>query len=54
MPKYHVTLESGRDFIMNSIYSAYNADDAHVVAEEAMEAAALMDDYLSDLRYIDG
>ena len=54
MPKYHVTLESGRDFIMNSIYSAFNADDAHTVAYEAMEEAALMDDYLSDLRYIDG
>ena len=54
MPKYHVTLESGRDFIMNSIYSAFNADDAHVVAEEAMEEAALMDDYLDDVRFIDG
>ena len=54
MPKYHVTLESGRDFIMNSAYSAFNADDAHSVAEEAMEEAALYDDYLFDLRYIDG
>ena len=53
-PKYHVTLESGREFVMNSIYSAFNADDAHSVAEEALEEAALMDDYLSDLRYIDG
>jgi hypothetical protein len=39
---------------MNSTYSSFNADDAHIVAEEAMEEAALMDDYLSDLRYIDG
>jgi hypothetical protein len=54
MPKYHVTLESGRDFIMNSTYSAFNADDAEAVAYEAMEEAALHDDYLSDLRYIDG
>jgi hypothetical protein len=54
MPKYYVTLESGRYFIMNSTYSAYNADDAHIVAEEAMEEAALMDDYLDDVRYIDG
>ncbi len=54
MPKYHVILESGRDFIMNSMYSAFNADDAETVAYEAMEEAALMDDYLQDLRYIDG
>jgi hypothetical protein len=54
MPRYHVTLESGRDFIMNSMYTAYNADDAETVAYEAMDEAALMDDYLHDLRYIDG
>ena len=54
MPRYHVILESGRDFIMNSVYSAFNADDAHSVADEAMDEAALMDDYLKDLRYIDG
>ena len=39
MPRYHVTLESGRDFIMNSIYSAFNADDALAGAVDQMQAA---------------
>ena len=54
MARYHVILESGRDFIMNSTYNAHNSDNAESVAYEAMEQAALMDDYLKDLRYIDG
>ena len=54
MPKYHVTLESGRDFIMNSTYDSRNSDNAEDVAWQAEEEAALMDDYLKDLRYIDG
>ena len=54
MPRYHVILPRGRDFIMNSTYCAFNADDAETVAYEAMEEAALMDDYLDDVRFIDG
>ena len=54
MPRYLVMLESGRDFIMNSTYNAHNSDNAEEVAWQAQEEAALMDDYLSDLRYIDG
>ena len=54
MPRYHVTLESGRDFIMNSTYHSNNCDDAEEVAYQALEEAALMDDYLTDVRYIDG
>ncbi len=38
--KYHVTLQSGRDFILNSGYDVYQA------AYDAYEEAKLMDDYL--------
>ncbi len=41
--KYHVTLESGRDFILNSGYEVWQA------AYDAYEEAALMDDYLVDV-----
>ena len=41
--KYHVTLKSGRDFILNSGYDVYQA------AYDAYDEAALMDDYLVDV-----
>ena len=41
--KYHVTLESGRDFILNSGYDVYQA------AYDAYEEAWLYDDYLVDV-----
>ena len=41
--KYHVTLQSGRDFILNSGY------DVYVAAWEAYEEACLFDDYLVDV-----
>jgi len=41
--KYHVTLQSGRDFILNSGYDVYEA------AWEAYEEACLFDDYLVDV-----
>lgn len=44
--KYHVTLESGRSFILNS---SYNVED---VAWDAYEEACLMDDYLVDVHPI--
>ena len=44
--KYHVTLESGRDFILNSGYEVWQA------AYDAYEEAALMDDYLVDVEPI--
>jgi len=45
--KYHVTLQSGRDFILNSGY------DVYVAAWEAYEEAALMDDYLVNVEPIE-
>ena len=53
MPKYLVTLSSGRDFIMDSIYNSTIPDEAHSLAYEAMDEAALMDDYLEDVELID-
>ena len=53
MPKYHVTLSSGRDFIMNSTYDSRSSDEAYSLAYEAMDEAALMDDYLEDVELID-
>ena len=53
MPKYHVTLSSGRDFIMNSPYNSTIPDEAYSLAYEAMEEAACMDDYLTDVVPID-
>tara|TARA_R100000789_G_C2976351_1_gene142179 strand:+ start:117 stop:260 length:144 start_codon:yes stop_codon:yes gene_type:complete len=45
--KYHVTLQSGRDFILNSGYDVYET------AYEAYDEACLMDDYLVDVVPID-
>ena len=44
--KYHVTLSSGRDFIMES------NKDVYEIAYEAYEEACLMDDYLVDVEPI--
>ncbi len=44
--KYHVTMESGRTFILNSGYDVYAA------AWEAYEEACLFDDYLVDVQPI--
>ena len=41
--KYHVTLASGRDFILNSGYDVYET------AYQPYEEACLMDDYLVDV-----
>ena len=49
MPKYHVTLESGRDFILD----CPEGDDAMGVAYAAYDEACLMDDYLIDVELID-
>ena len=54
MHKYHVTLQSGRDFIMNSQYDSRCADEAYSLAYEALDEAALMDDYLVDVEHING
>ena len=43
MPKYHVTLQSGRDFILNHKGTEYD------IAYEAYEEACLMDDYLVNI-----
>ena len=53
MPKYHVTLQSGRDFIMNSPYNSSDPSEAYSLAYEAMDEAALMDDYLEDVELVD-
>ena len=45
--KYHVTLQSGRDFILNSGYDVYEA------AYDANDEACLMDDYLVDVEFIE-
>ncbi len=44
--KYHVTMESGRTFILNSGY------DVYVAAWDAYEEACLFDDYLVDVQPI--
>ena len=41
--KYHVTLRSGRDFILNS------SDDHEEAAWDANDEACLMDDYLDNI-----
>ena len=46
MAKYHVTLKSGRDFILNSGYEVWQA------AYDAYDEACLMDDYLVDVELI--
>ena len=47
MPRYLVTLSSGRDLVMET------SGDAYDVAYDALEEAALMDDYLVDVEEID-
>ena len=47
MPKYHVKLQSGRDFVMTS-----DAKDEYELAYEAYEEACLFDDYLVDVALI--
>ena len=44
--KYHVTMQSGRDFIMNS------GSDVYEVAWQAYEESCLHDDYLVDVEPI--
>ena len=44
--KYHVTMASGRDFILNSGYDVYET------AYEAYEEACLYDDYLVNVEPI--
>ena len=44
--KYHVTLSSGRDFVMES------NKDVYELAYDAYEEACLMDDYLVNLEPI--
>ena len=46
MPKYHVTLQSGRDFILNHEGTEYD------IAYEAYEEACLHDDYLVNIELI--
>jgi hypothetical protein len=45
--KYHVTLKSGRTFILNSGYDVYKA------AWDAYDEACLMDDYLVNVEPIE-
>jgi hypothetical protein len=45
--KYLITLESGRDFIMDT-----NKDE-YTIAYDAYEEACLMDDYLVDIERVD-
>ncbi len=44
--KYHVTMQSGRDFILNS------GSDVYEVAWQAYEECCLFDDYLVDVEPI--
>jgi len=48
MPKFHVRLQSGRDFTMES-----DAKDEYELAWEAHDEACLMDDYLVDVELLD-
>ena len=52
MPKYQCLLESGRDLIFESIYHNDDVEGAIELAYEALEEAALMDDYLVDVRLV--
>ena len=45
--RYHVTMASGRDFILNS------GSDVYETANEAYEEACLYDDYLVDVEPIE-
>ena len=47
MPKFHVRIQSGRDFIMES-----DAKDEYELVWESYEEACLMDDYLVDVELI--
>ena len=47
MVKYHVTMASGRDFILNSGYDVYEA------AWDAYEESCLHDDYLVNVEPIE-
>ena len=47
MPKYHVKLQSGRDFVLES-----DAKDEYELAYQSYEEACLMDDYLVDVELI--
>ena len=47
MPKYHVKLSSGRDFIME------HKGDVYDLAYDAYEEACLMDDYLVDVQPVE-
>tara|TARA_R100000781_G_scaffold108409_1_gene72933 strand:- start:366 stop:530 length:165 start_codon:yes stop_codon:yes gene_type:complete len=53
MPKYLIQLESGRDFVMDSKYDSKDYEDVEDLAYDALEEAALMDDYLLDVVRID-
>ena len=53
MNHYLCTLESGRDFVISSPYDSRNPDEAYSLAYDAMDEAALMDDYLIDVELID-
>ena len=52
MPKYHVTLQSGRDFIME-ISGKPQPVTEYDIACAANEEACLMDDYLVDVEAVD-
>ena len=52
MPKYLCVLESGRDFVLDSPYYHEDPEDAEDLAWEALDEAAIMDDYLLDVRRI--
>ena len=47
MPKYHVTMSSGRDYIHES------DKDVYELAYECYEEACLMDDYLVNIEPIE-
>jgi len=53
MAKYRVLLESGRDFMMESDYLHDDPEDVEDLAYDALEEAALMDDYLLDIQRVD-
>jgi len=52
MPKYRLLLESGRDLIFNSKNHHDNPEEVEDLAYEAIEEAALMDDYFIDIERI--
>ena len=47
MSKFHVKLQSGRDFVMES-----DAKDEYELAYQCYEEACLMDDYLVDVELL--